>query len=361
LAAYAKLMASGDFTQDVDITQNDEIGVLADSVRGMSQHLGTLISQVKSNTDEVVKVSGKIGSTSKQLASGAEEQSAQAGDVAASVHEMTAAILENTKNAQKTAEMAKQASETAQEGAAAMQEARQEMEDIVSSTEATGEMVNSLSGRTKQIGEIIQVTDDIADQTNLLALNAAIEAARAGEQGRGFAVVADEVRKLAERTTKATGEIAKTVNAIQSDTIGASDSMAKANQVVIQGKTAILKTEEILNHITQSVTQAMDMVDQIATASEEMSAGVEEISKNVQGISVVTRESTQGSEQLAVIAERMTRQTGELNAIVNRFKLNEDSLKYSEDDPSEDTDELIWTEQHIRVNDRTPAPHAVVR
>jgi len=313
--------------EDVEIRNNDEGGQLGISLNNMKARLVQIITQIRANTNQVVSTTNEISSTSNQLAAGAEEQTSQASEVAASVQEMTAAILQNSQNAIHTAEIAKVAKDKAHEGSKAMQETRQGMEEIVGSTDKTARVVASLSHRAEQIGEIVQVIDDIADQTNLLALNAAIEAARAGEQGRGFAVVADEVRKLAERTTKATGEIADTIKAIQLDTNEASQSMAEANELVKKGKAATVKTEQVLHEIVASVTQAMDMISQIAAATEQMSSGAEEISKNVESINSVTKDSAVGAEQMAATAEQLTRQTGLLRSLVDQFRLHEDSAK----------------------------------
>ena len=313
----------GDLTQRLEIDRSDEIGDLAGWFNRFVDKLHDLISQIRMNIEEVASASNEIGATSAQMATGAEEQTSQTGDVATAVQEMTAAIVENSQNATRSAEIAKEASTKASEGSDAMQATLEGMEEIVTSTGKAGEIVESLSSRADQIGDIIQVINDIADQTNLLALNAAIEAARAGEQGRGFAVVADEVRKLAERTTKATGEISETIEAIQSDTREASKSMEAACSVVNRGKDMAIKTEEVLKKIIESVSKAMDMIREIAVASEEMSSGAEEISKNVEAISRVTRESASGSEQMAGTADRLTRQTERLRDLVNRFKLRE--------------------------------------
>jgi len=311
----------GDLTRRIDIQSKDETGELASWFNEFIDKLHTIISRVKVNTMQVAAASSEMSATSVQLASGSEEQSSQTAEVAAAVEEMTVAILENARNTTRTAEISGNASNKAQEGAAAMQETREGMEEIVVSAGKTAVIIDKLTGRADQIGEVIQVINDIADQTNLLALNAAIEAARAGEQGRGFAVVADEVRKLAERTTKATAEVAETIKAIQDDTRRAAISMNESNEVVKRGKQATMKTEEVLGEIMQSVAQSMDMINQIASATEEMSSGAEEISRNIDGIKAVTKESTHGAGKLASTANDLSQQTDELQAITDQFKV----------------------------------------
>lgn len=172
------------------------------------------------------------------------------------------------------------------------------------------------------IWEIIQVIDDIADQTNLLALNAAIEAARAGEQGRGFAVVADEVRKLAERTTKATKEIAEMINQIQKDTAGAVSSIEEGNVEVESGKKMAVKAGESLQEIIKATDKVQDVVNMVASASEEQSSASEQISRNIEAISSVTNQSAAGTQQIARAAEDLNRLTSNLEVMIGHFKLN---------------------------------------
>ena len=313
---------NGDLTQRIDVDTQDEIGALSQSFNQFLGNLGELIGLARLSTEKVGAVVEQISSISTQSAEGAETQTDQTSEVAASVQEMTTAIMENSRNATQTSQIAERATQQAQEGTQSMVVTKKGMDEIVGATVKTGEIIGSLSDRAKEIGEIIQVINDIADQTNLLALNAAIEAARAGEQGRGFAVVADEVRKLAERTVKATGEIGNTIQAIQTGAEKAADSMNEAHSVVENGREATGKTEAVLSEIVDSVTQAMDMVTQIATASEEMSSGAEEISRNVETISNVARESAVGADQMASVAEHLTEETGSLRELMGRFKLD---------------------------------------
>ncbi|MGE5498339.1 MAG: methyl-accepting chemotaxis protein, partial [Syntrophothermus sp.] len=183
--------------------------------------------------------------------------------------------------------------------------------------------VERLGESSNQIGQIILVIDDIADQTNLLALNAAIEAARAGEQGRGFAVVADEVRKLAERTIKATKEIAAMINQIQSDTGNTVAAIMKGTEEVENGKSHAYRSGEALNSIITDLTTSADIALQAVNANEEISAGAEHISRNMEGISAVTQQSASGTEQIARAAEDLNRLTVNLQDLVSRFKLSE--------------------------------------
>lgn len=223
-------MSRGDLTVRVIGEYKGDHQILKNNINQLGDSLSYLISNVTDAVQATVSASNQISSSSEEMAAGAQEQSAQTIEVASSIEEMTKTIFETTKSATEASKNAKVSSEQAKIGVEKVKDSKKGMDRITSSAQHTGKIIASLANKTDQIGEIAQVIDDIAAQTNLLALNAAIEAARAGEQGRGFAVVADEVRKLAERTTKATKEIADTIRAIQKEAKDADDSMKEAGK-----------------------------------------------------------------------------------------------------------------------------------
>jgi len=325
LSSQAELVAKGDLTVEITQRSQDEVGQLASSFRAMVESLRDTIGQVGEASSAVASASSQISSSTEQMAAGAQEQTSQAGEVASAVEEMTKTILENSKNASDTAGTAKQSKEAAAQGGKVVEETVAGMKQIADVVRKSANTVKELGKSSDQIGEIIGVIDDIADQTNLLALNAAIEAARAGEQGRGFAVVADEVRKLAERTTKATKEIAGMIKKIQSDTKGAVESMDEGTKRVDEGIQLADKAGASLQEIVGISQKVTDMVTQIAAASEEQSSASEQISKNVEAISAVTGETAQGVQQIAKAAEDLNRLTENLQTLLSRFKLSGDS------------------------------------
>jgi methyl-accepting chemotaxis protein len=314
-------MGRGDLTARVDTEYHGDHRVIADSINAVGTSLEKTLRAVWEAVEATVSAATQITSSTEEMAAGTQEQTSQAGEVASAVEEMTKTILENARNAGTAADTAKLARESAVQGGAVVSETVQGMNRIAEVVNRSADTVRELGKSSDQIGEIISVIDDIADQTNLLALNAAIEAARAGEQGRGFAVVADEVRKLAERTTKATKEIAAMIRKIQGDTAGAVASMEEGTAEVKSGIASAHRAGASLSEIVSVSQKVTDMVAQIAAASEEQSATAEEISKNVEAISAVSGETAQGTQQIARAAEDLNRLTENLQRLVSAFKL----------------------------------------
>jgi methyl-accepting chemotaxis protein len=305
--------------------QDDDISRLFDGFNSTVLNIKNMIMQVKEAVLSTSTASSEISSSAEEMAAGAQEQSSQTSEVAAAMEEMSRTIVETASNATVASEASKVSSDKANEGVSKVKDAKDGMTKIVESAETTGEIISSLTNKTDQIGEIAQVIDEIADQTNLLALNAAIEAARAGEQGRGFAVVADEVRKLAERTTKATKEIAETIKAIQTEAKEADTSMKNASGSVKEGMQLNDEVEEVLFAILESAENVTTQIGQVAAASEEQSATAEEVSTNVEAINNVSNESASVVQQIAASSEDLNKLTENLNQLVEQFKLEDDS------------------------------------
>jgi len=317
---------AGDLTRRLDARSNDEIGELARGFNTFMDKLHDIIAQVAMNTKRLSKASFEVSSTAEDLSNGAKKQTIQNSQVANAIEEIAASIMEATKSTGSAAHMAHEASDFSQKGSQLAEDASRGMENIVVSTEMSAKNIESLSEKATAIGEIIKVIDDIADQTNLLALNAAIEAARAGEQGRGFAVVADEVRKLADRTTKATREVAETIKGIQADVTSANAQIRESGETVGMGQQLAKQTNDSLNEIFAAIETVQAMISQIATASEQQSVAIGQISGNIESTTRISQESVQKTDQASRAAEILNRQAEELGKLVGGFKLRDDAL-----------------------------------
>ncbi len=321
--AVLEKMATGDLTVRITADYKNQLQGLKNAINALGDSMGQILRDVSDAVAATASASSQISSSTEELAAGAQEQSAQASEVASAINEMTSTILQTANYASTAAESAKHAGTIANEGGSSVQASIQGMGRISDVVLRAAETVQKLGKGSEQIGEIIQVIDDIADQTNLLALNAAIEAARAGEQGRGFAVVADEVRKLAERTTKATKEIATMIRTIQLDTEEAVVSMNEGTKEVEIGKNLAVQSGKSLGDIVKAANSVVDVVTQVAAASEEQSSAAEQITKNIESISTVTHESAAGTQQIARAAEDLNRLTENLQRLIAQFKIDD--------------------------------------
>lgn len=313
---------NADLNNQFNSTRKDEIGGLQRSFDKFVVSIKETLLQVSEASSAVASASTEISSSTEQMAAGAQEQSSQASEVATAVEEMTKTLGETNGNIRKVADGAKEAKDSANAGGTVVEDTIKGMKKISEVVNQSAQQVKVLGASSEKIGEIVGVINDIADQTNLLALNAAIEAARAGEQGRGFAVVADEVRKLAERTSKATKEIASMIKQIQADTNQAVVSMDKGTEEVGKGITLAEQAGQMLLGIVGNAESVADMVGQIAAASEQQASASEQISKNVEAISTVSQESASGVQQIAKTAEDLNRLTENLQQLLEKFNLN---------------------------------------
>ncbi len=315
--------SNGDLTVNI-IPENadDDIGKVFIGFTNSVAKINQAINEVLEAVGATASAANQISSSAEELAAGSQEQSSQTSEVATAIEQMAATITQTTQHVVQTNEAAKDSGDMAKNGQKVIEATIAGMKKIEEVVSHSSKIILELGESSGQIGEIIQVINDIADQTNLLALNAAIEAARAGEQGRGFAVVADEVRKLAERTSSATNEIEGMVTKIQKDSKNAVDAIEQGNAEVSKGMEEASKAGESMAKIVQSSDEVLDISTQVATASEEQSATVEQISKSVEGINIVSQESAVGVQQVASASTDLSQLAENLQTLVSQFKLN---------------------------------------
>jgi methyl-accepting chemotaxis protein len=321
LAAQADRLADGDLTVQIAVEGEDEIGQLAGAFRRMAQNLSKAISQISQSAMQVASASSQLQSTAGEIANGAEQVASQSTSVATASEEMSATSGDIAMNCQMAAETSNRASDMARSGVEVVRETIEGMERIAGQVRAAAKTVEDLGARSDQIGAIIGTIEDIADQTNLLALNAAIEAARAGEQGRGFAVVADEVRALAERTTRATREIGDMIKAIQGETKGAVAAMEEGVAQVEKGTASSMKSGDALATIMEQINDVNMQVNQIATAAEEQTATTSEITGNIHQITDIVQRTSQGAAETAAASSDLSRESEQLQRLVGQFRL----------------------------------------
>ncbi|MEI7429203.1 MAG: HAMP domain-containing methyl-accepting chemotaxis protein [Betaproteobacteria bacterium] len=310
-----------DLTQNMNLDSQDELGELAKWFDMFMDNIQEDINNIGKSTHKIAAAAVQLHATAEQIATGAEEVESQVNNIAAAGEEMSATSADISENCNMAAEGSRQATAAAVSGTQVVEETIAMMNSIAKRVKETAVTVETLGNRSEQIGEIVGTIQDIADQTNLLALNAAIEAARAGEQGRGFAVVADEVRKLAERTRKATTEISEMIKTIQSETHGAVIAMELGVDEVAKGSEKAAQSGKALESILGKINEVTHQVNEVATAATEQTSTNLEISKNMYQITEVITQTSHGAHDTTKAADQLSELAGELDRIVGQFKV----------------------------------------
>lgn len=312
----------GDLTKRLDESAAGELGEVSRWFNLFIDKLRGVIAMVARDAGRLAESASHLRTSAGQMADGTGQAAAQAGNVATASEEMAATSADIARNCHEAAVGSREAGEAAKSGSAVVEETVAVMDGIARQVTQSARTVETLGARSDQIGEIVGTIEDIADQTNLLALNAAIEAARAGEQGRGFAVVADEVRALAERTTKATKEIGEMIRTIQSETKLAVTAMEDGVKGVEAGTEKAARSGDSLRLIQERIDSVTLQVSQIAAAAEEQTATTGEITRSIFDISEAINSSAGGSGEAAAAASDLSTLADDLTRLVGQFRLN---------------------------------------
>jgi methyl-accepting chemotaxis protein len=314
-------VARGDLTLRGKVTQ-DALGNVVDSVNYMLDNFARVLERVRGAAINVSSSANEILVSSEEMANGATQQDQEITNTSSAVEELTVSMKQVSNNAEASAEAARRALDAAEQGNRAVRDTLEGMQRIRASVQATAKKIKSLGDRSLEISEIINVINDITEQTNLLALNAAIEAARAGEAGRGFAVVADEVRKLAEHSRNATKDIAALIKAIQAETNEAVVVMEEGTKEVEVGARLADQAGRALDAISSVVRQSAELVQEISLASKQQVRGTEGVANAMQIISNITRQTSQGARQTARTVEQMVKLSEQLNEALSQFRVS---------------------------------------
>ncbi len=331
LTLIAKGFSNGDLSNSMNDFRKDEFGILGSLFNIATGKLNDMMQNVRRVTEIILLDSENLNDSSIQIARNAQEQSEQTTHAAAAMDQLSASFLDVAQNTTNAAKSSREAAELANQGGNVVTQTIAGMNKIAQSVNKSARTIEELGVRSEKIGDIIKVINDIAGQTNLLALNAAIEAARAGEQGRGFAVVADEVRKLAERTATATHEISDMIKSFQEDIQKAVESMKTGTTEVGVGVDLSNHAGESLRQIVESAKSVTTMVEQIAAAVEEQSSTGEAVASNVESVAGLTQQTAENSEKSSQTTQELNNLVIELKTLVSEFKLRQDIEGTSED------------------------------
>ena len=342
IAESAEKIASGDLTiEDIKVKNRDEIGDLANSFNQMSHNLREMIHQVGSNAEQVAASAEELTASAEQtsqatehiaesmqeVAVGVDNQVKSVEETSQTINEMSIGIQQVANNTQSVSSSAIDASEKASEGGQAIQSAVQQMNSINQTFNDLSEVIKGLGVRSKEIGQIIEVITDIAAQTNLLALNAAIEAARAGEHGRGFAVVADEVRKLAEQSAQSAQQISQLISTIQGETNKAVQSMDIATKEVLSGIGVVNTAGSSFEQIEGSINEVTTQIQEISSSVQQMSAGSEQLVQSMKFINQISESAASGTQGVAAATEEQLASMEEISSSANALSTMAEELQ----------------------------------
>lgn len=319
--ASARRIASGDLTQSISTTRGDEAGQLLNALADMQGGLRRAIQQIANASNQLSSASVDLSAVTEESTRGLTRQNDEIQQAATAVNEMTAAVEEVARNAVSTSEASKAATEDAAQGRGQVDQTFMGISTMVEEITVSTETVTELAGHILEVSKVLDVIRSIAEQTNLLALNAAIEAARAGEQGRGFAVVADEVRALAHRTQASTVEIEGMISTVQSGANGAVAAMGKSLSLATNTQKLAQSAGAALEKITDRVVTINERNLVIASASEEQAQVAREVDRNLLNIQDLSTQTAAGANQTSASSQELSRLAGSFNALVAQFKL----------------------------------------
>ncbi|MBF8758082.1 methyl-accepting chemotaxis protein [Pseudomonas guariconensis] len=314
-------IANGDLTENLRVTRRDELGALQQGIARMGTTLRELITGIRDGVTQIASAAEELSAVTEQTSAGANSQKVETDQVATAMHEMAATVQEVARNAEQASHAATGADEEARAGDRVVGEAINQIERLASEVHRSTEAMSLLQQESQKIGSVMDVIKSVAEQTNLLALNAAIEAARAGEAGRGFAVVADEVRGLAQRTQQSTEEIEGLVASLQNGTQQVADVMSGSRSLTDSSVELARKAGASLENITRTVSNIQSMNQQIAAAAEQQSAVAEEISRSILNVRDVSEQTATASDETAASSVELARLGGHLQALVSQFRV----------------------------------------
>ncbi|NOX75979.1 MAG: methyl-accepting chemotaxis protein [Gammaproteobacteria bacterium] len=316
-----KIEQSGDLTQQAKIISNDETGSLAVAFNHLVDNMANIVREVMIKADQLATAAEKLTTVTKQTSKGVQQQSDEIRLVATAINEMSATVHEVASNAAQASNSAEEGNTEANNGSQVVDQTISAISELAGDVQSASNVIEKLKGDSENISTVLDVIKTIAEQTNLLALNAAIEAARAGEQGRGFAVVADEVRTLAQRTQESTTEIEALVDTLQNGATKAVEVMEQSREKTEDTVNQAGQAGKSLNAINKSVANIFTMNTQIACAAEEQSATTEEINKNINNIQLIAEQTAYGAEETAAASNELSGLGEQLRGLVRQFKV----------------------------------------